>query len=117
MKKVNIKIKETSLSLYDLDGYIIVTPEDAWNAFFGSCGYKSSDHIYKSFIIDYNTDYNRDEKIDIYGVREETDKEFETRCIKEKEIKAKERLLKKAQKVKTEQKEKELLKKLKEKCE
>jgi hypothetical protein len=115
MKKIEVKESINSFSASELDGKIISTPEDAWHALIGHVDREK----YKSFYIDYDYGYNESYSgsFAVYGVRDETNEEFESRCKKESDMRAREKIRKRLEKEKKEVEERALLEKLKKKYE
>ncbi len=115
MKKIEVRESVNSFSPSELDGKTISTPDDAWNALVGDVD-KSK---YKSYYIDYDYEYSEygSGSFQVYGIREETDAECETRCKKEKELRDAEKIRKRIENEKKEAEERALLEKLKKKYE
>lgn len=106
-KKITVREKLSSISPYDLD----LSKEEAFNAFGVTPNYN-----YESVDIDFVVNekiWGTEYTLELFGLREETDKEFQKRILLEKEIKE---AAKKKNNLSL-QKEKELYEKLKKKFE
>lgn len=113
MEKMEIKEVVSQFSPCDMD-VEIVNEHDAWNLL--SIPEKAKEK-YKKFCIDYDCEYSQYSagSFTVYGVRDETDEEFEVRKVREAEARKKDRETRAEYKRKKDEADRVLYEKLKKK--